>query len=252
MPLLVMLSREGSAERVALKKDALDILTTLEQKIDVIHGKAKSEQEIQKTRLFENNFNEWVSINVNILNLGAEGSIFAAKALQVEKGALVFNKIGKALDDLQFLYSTQKIALETDVTEGLASSKTVSLASLILLLLSSLGTFALLRHKLVNTLNYLITRLTNTSNKTNNAATLISKNAAKIAIGAESQAAAVEESSSALQQVNASAEPTATNATEADGLTEKNTTILEFAIASVTQLTQLMESIIASSEESKK
>lgn len=252
MPLLVMLSRDDATERDELKKEAFAVLELLEKQLSAIKSVAKSDEERKKANSFERSFNTWASINTQILNAGAEGDIFKAKSLQQEKGGAAFQKMDNDRKALQELYSMQKEALQADVENGLTMSKKVSIASLFLLLLLSLGTFAVLRHKLVNTLNSLISRLSNTSTQTNEAANLISLSAVEIARGAESQAAAVEESSSSLQQINATAESTANSATQADSLTERNTEILETALVRINKLTESMESIIASSEESKK
>lgn len=252
MPLLVMLSMEDEKERIALKNEAFQILSELDAKIEFIRTKATSNEEIKRIGEFEQSFKSWVSVNTTILNLGEEGKIDEAKSLQKDQGGIAFKQMDSDLNELSALFFQQKLDLQTEVEKGIVGAKRVSVTALFLLLLFSLGTFVILRHKLVSTLNLLIDRLTGTSKETNEAANLISQSALQIAKGADSQAAAVEESSSSLQQINASAESTATGALQADALTQDNSQILEAALTRVNELTKSMESIIASSEESKK
>lgn len=252
MPLLAMLSKEDAFERKVLQEEALAVLKDLNANVSAIKAVADTDIERKKTNAFERSFREWVNINTKILSAGATDNILEAKTLQAEKGAAAFKNMDSDRKALQEQYASQKEELSMVVELGLSNAKTLSIVSLILLMVLSLGTFAVLRHKLVSTLNTLISRLTNTSSSTNEAANQISLSSVEIARGAESQASAVEQSSSSLQQISANAESTASSASEADKLTEKNRMILESALNRVNELTQSMESIIASSEESKK
>ncbi len=78
---------------------------------------------------------------------------------------------------------------------------------------------------------------------------MIGKKSVELADGSNSQAAAIEENSSAMEEISSMAKATADHAKEADGLMENSQKIIESATGSMKALRQAMEQVNTTSDE---
>lgn len=252
MPLLVMLSREDRPERVEKRQEAINILSILDEDLAYIQQKASSPKEKQLYDRFYHTYQNWVSTNKDILNLGVEGRIDEAIALQRSKGGEDFLQMDAAMIALQDEFNRQKEVGLNNVESGLSTVARFTIGSVVLLILSSFLVFAVLRRSLMRMMSRLIETLSQSSDETVYSAKTISEASQTISVGAVQQASAIQESVTALDQLNASAQDTSSKAEEASSKTQFNRKIVEEAQQLMHALANSMEEIIKSSEESRK
>lgn len=252
MPVLEMLTRGDLDEREQLQKQAESVLVGLNKMLAEARSTADSEVELAAFDDFEANYAKWVEINKTILSLGASGQSYEASEMQRTDGSQAFSAMDASMNALLALYNRQKNELTADVQSGIASVSQITLISVSLLIIVSILIFGVLRYKLNETVRKLVVSLTQTSEETSQSAQLVASTSEEVTRGAEKQASAVEESSTALSQLHAAAQDTSTKAQQAEVKTHENAAIVHEARQLVEQLSSSMESIIASSEQTRK
>lgn len=251
MPLLVMLSKENADERVALRNESIKNLDLIRDRIQIIESYVQSKQEQQIFQQFKEHFTLWSDVNIEILDLGAEGQIADAKDLQAKQGANAFRQMDSSRNSLVELFQQQKDQLSVNVVAGLSKASIISMSALLGLLLLSIMSFMYLRSKLVATLTNIIQSLNATTSQTDEVVSLVNQSTQEIAKGAEQQASAVQQSSSAIEQVNAVAAETTQESDRADELVSQNKEVLSEALQLMHSLSEAMNLIIKSSEDSR-